>query len=78
MRRAGFRLFWRWKSRRRGPARRLDAQTIDLIQRVARENPLWGAEWIRGELLKLGLHVDKRTIQKYQRAARSSTTSGPA
>src|SRR5579859_4345804 len=37
--RAGFQLFWRFKSRRHGPARRLDAETIDLIQRLARENP---------------------------------------
>ncbi len=40
--RAGFRLFWRWTSRRRVPAHRLDAQTIELIQRLARENRLWG------------------------------------
>ena len=37
----GFRLFWRWKSRRRGPARRRDGQTLDLIQRLARDNPLY-------------------------------------
>jgi transposase InsO family protein len=76
--REGFRLFWRWKSRRRGPARRLDAQTINLIQRLARENPLWGAERIRGKLLKLGLHVAKRTIQKYRRAVRLASTPGPS
>jgi putative transposase len=76
--REGFQLFWRWKSRRRNPARRLDAQTIVLIQRLARENPRWGAERIRGELLKLGVHVAKRTIQKYQRAVRSSSTPGPS
>lgn len=75
--REGFRLFWRWKSRRRGPVRRLEAQTINLIQRMARENPLWGTERIRGELLKLGIHVAKRTIQKYRRAVHASTTSGP-
>jgi putative transposase len=76
--REGFRLFRRWKSRRRRPAHRLDAQTIDLIQRLARENPLWGAERLRGELLKLGVDVAKRTIQKYRRAVRSSTTPGPS
>ena len=76
--RAGFQLFWRFKSRRRGSARRLDAETIDLIQRLARENHLWGAERLRGELLKLGVHVAKRTIQKYRRAARSSATPGPS
>ena len=60
--RAGFRLFWRIKSRSRQPARRLDAETIALIQRLARENRLWGAERMRGELLKLGIRVAKRTI----------------
>jgi putative transposase len=76
--REGFRLFWRWKSRRRNTARRLDPEIVALIQRLARENPLWGAERIRGELLKLGVHVAKRTIQKYRQAVRSSSTSGPS
>ena len=75
--RAGFRLFWRIKSRSRQPARRLDAETIALIQRLARENRLWGAERIRGELLKLSIRVAKRTIQKYMRAVRSQTPAGP-
>lgn len=74
--RAGFRLFWRWKSRRRESAGRLNAQTIELIQRLAHENRLWGAERIRGELLKLGVHVAKRTIQKYMRVARSQSPAG--
>ena len=49
----------------------LAADTIALIQRLARENPLWGAERIRGELVKLGIQVAKWTIQKYLRAVRS-------
>jgi putative transposase len=36
-----------------------------LIKRVARDNRTWGAEQIRGELLKLGVKVAKSTIQKY-------------
>jgi transposase InsO family protein len=43
---------------------------------VARENPLWGAERIRGELLKLNIKAAKRTIQKYMQAARSKPPSG--
>ena len=46
------------------------------IQRLARENRLWGAERIRGELLKLGVGVCKRTIQKYMRAARPTRPRG--
>jgi len=42
---------------------------------MARENRLWGAERIRGELLKLGMHVSKRTIQKYMRPGRVRPTS---
>jgi hypothetical protein len=38
---------------------------------MARDNRLWGAERIRGELLKLGIHVSKRTIQKYMRTPRA-------
>ena len=64
--RAGFRLFWRLRSRpRRGSP--LAPETIDLIRDMARRGRLWGAERIRGELLKLGIKVCKRTIQKYMR-----------
>ncbi len=63
--RAGFRALWRRKSRP-GPGRPpLPAETVALIRRMAAENPLWGAERIRGELGKLGLRVAKRTIQTY-------------
>ena len=65
--RAGFRALWRRKSRP-GPGRPpLAAETIALIRRMAAENPLWGAERIRGELGKLGIRVAKRTIQTYLR-----------
>src|SRR2546429_1762469 len=43
---------------------------------MARANPLWGAERIRGELLKLGIRVCKRTIQKYMRTVRSHQPRG--
>jgi len=47
-----------------------------LINEMARDNRLWGAERIRGELLKLGIRVCKRTIQKYMRAVRTSRPRG--
>jgi transposase InsO family protein len=50
----------------------LSPATIDLIQPMGKENPLWGAERIRGELLKVGIHVAKRTVQKYLRPIRAN------
>jgi putative transposase len=73
--RAGFRLFWKRKSGTISSDPRLPAETRDLIQQMALENRLWGAERIRGELLKLDIKVCKRTIQKYMRQARKP---GPA
>jgi len=66
--RAGFRLFWRRKSRSAGSREpRLAPDVIALIKRMAAESRLWGAERIRGELLKLGIRVAKRTVQRYMR-----------
>ena len=67
--REGFRLLWKRKSKATQPRRSaLAKETIELIQQMARENRLWGAERIRGELLKLGIRVSKRTVQKYMHA----------
>ena len=54
----------------RAPDPRISPETVDLIKEMAVQNRLWGAERIRGELLKLGMHVCKRTIQKYMRSVR--------
>ncbi len=66
-----FKLVWRGKSAIRVGRPALSEETIALIKRMALDNPLWGAERIRGELLKLDIHVCKRTIQKYMRHART-------
>ena len=64
--RQGFRLFWRWRSRPRRPGRpRIDRELRDLIRRMARENPTWGAPRIHGELLKLGFDIAERTVSRY-------------
>src|SRR5215470_8499408 len=55
--RQGFKLFWRYKSRAAPLKPRISQETIVLIKEMARDNRLWGAERIRGELLKLGIHV---------------------
>ena len=55
--RAGFKMFWRWKSRHRAGRPRIDRGLRDLIRRMSKENPLWGASRIHGELLMLGFEV---------------------
>ena len=69
--RAGFKMFWRWKSRLRAGRPRIDRGLRDLIRRMSRENPLWGASRIHGELLMLGFGVAQSTVSKYM--ARSGT-----
>jgi hypothetical protein len=63
---------WRRRSQPTAPAHRppLVPETVALIRQMAAANRLWGAERIRGELLKLDIRVAKRTIQKYMRGAR--------
>ncbi|MEP7285792.1 MAG: integrase core domain-containing protein [Chloroflexota bacterium] len=70
-----FKLVWRQKSAVKMGRPPLTAEVVALIKRMAQENPLWGSERIRGELLKLNLHVAKRTIQKYIHQVRSPRPS---
>jgi hypothetical protein len=68
--RAGFRTFWRWKSRNRVGRPKIDRELCELIQRISMENPLWGASRIHGELLKLGFKVAQWTVSKYMARGR--------
>jgi transposase InsO family protein len=63
--RAGFRRYWRWKSRSLGGRPQIDADLRALIQRMSVDNPLWGAPRIHGELLKLGFKVAQSSVAKY-------------
>jgi hypothetical protein len=63
--RAGFKVFWRWKSRSRAGRPKIDRGLRDLIQRMSNENRLWGASRIHGELLMLGFEVAQSTVSKY-------------
>src|SRR5437016_9106924 len=63
--RAGFRRYWRWKSRSLGGRPKIDADLRALIRRMSAENPLWGAPRIHGELLKLGFEVAQSSVAKY-------------
>ena len=63
--RAGFRRYWRWKSRRRGGRPPVETELRALIRQMSIENPLWGAPRIHGELLKLGFEVAQSSVAKY-------------
>src|SRR5262245_17681812 len=63
--RAGFRRYWRWKSRNLGGRPQISADLRALIRRMSVENLLWGAPRIHGELLKLGFSVAQSTVAKY-------------
>jgi hypothetical protein len=71
--RAGFTAFWRWKSRKRAGRPRIDRGLRDLIRRMSKENPKWGASRIHGELLMLGFEVAQSTVSKYMVQGGSSS-----
>ena len=60
----GFKAFWRWKSRRVGRPT-IDWELIKLIRKLQKENILWSAQRIQGELKKLGIDVCDNTVAKY-------------
>jgi len=74
--RQGLRLFWKRKSRARSLQAQIPVETITLIKEMATNNRLWGAERIRGELLKVGIKAAKRTIQRYMRQVRPPRPHG--
>ncbi len=64
--RAGFRFFWRLRSRpKRSGRSKLNGEVRKLIRQMIKENPTWGAPRIHGELLKLGFDISERTVSRY-------------
>ena len=64
--RKGFRLFWAWKVRHGKPGRPAVSKEVRaLIRTMSRENPLWGAPRVHGELLKLGIEIGETSVSKY-------------
>ena len=65
--RAGFRLYWSWISRARNAVGRkpVSREVRELIFRMVKENPTWGAPRIHGELLKLGFDISERTVSRW-------------
>ncbi len=74
--RAGFRCYWRWKSRPWGGRPQIDTDLRALIWRMSFENPLWGAPRIHGELLKLGFELAQSTVAKYMVKQRGQPNQG--
>src|SRR6266446_8715278 len=74
--RIGFGLFWRWKSRRRVGRPAVSADIRSLVRRISRENPLWGAPRLHGELLKLGIEIAQSTGAKYRERRRGPPSQG--
>jgi transposase InsO family protein len=71
----GVRAYWRWKSRRGGRPK-IDRELRDLIRRMKKENPLWGAPRIHGELLMLGITVAQSTVARYMSRKRRPPSQG--
>jgi len=74
--RAGFRCYWRWKSRPRGGRPKIEADLRALIRQMRMENPFWGAPRIHGELLKLGFEVAQSSVAKYMVKRRGPPSQG--
>ena len=74
--RAGFRAWWRWKSRPRGGRPGTPDEIRQLIREMSVANPLWGAPRIHGELLKLGMDVGQTTVAKYMAKRRRPPSQG--
>jgi transposase InsO family protein len=74
--RIGFRRYWCWKSSSRGGRPQINMELRALIRHMSRENQLWGAPRIHGELLKLGFSVAQSTVATYMVKPRGSPSQG--
>ena len=74
--RAGFRLYWRWKSKARGGRPTVPLEIRKLIREMSIANPLWGAPRIHGELLKLGVGIGQTSVAKYMVRRRDPPSQG--
>src|ERR1700721_1802747 len=74
--RAGFRSYWRWKSRSLGGRPQIETDLRALIRQMSIENSLWGAPRIHGELLKLGFEVAQSSVARYVVKRRGPPSQG--
>src|SRR5882757_10175406 len=74
--RAGFRSYWRWKSRRRSGRPTVAPEIRKFIREMSMANPLWGAPRIHGELLKIGIDIGQTSVAKYMAKRRDQQSQG--
>ena len=74
--RAGFRAYWRWRSRPRRGRPTVPLEIRQLIREMSLANPLWGAPRIHGELLKLGIAIGQTSVAKYMARRRGPPSPG--
>jgi hypothetical protein len=74
--RAGFRSYWRWKSRCLGGRPIVPLEIRRLVREMSIANPLWGAPRIHGELLKLGIDIGQTSVAKYMARRRGRHLKG--
>jgi hypothetical protein len=74
--RAGFRAYWRWRSRPRRGRPTVPIEIRQLIREMSLANPLWGAPRIHGELLKLGIAIGQTSVFKYMARRRGTQRAG--
>src|SRR3979409_693778 len=74
--RAGFRSFWRWKSRCRGGRPKVPLEIRQLVRDISLANPLRGAPRIHGELLELGIDLGQTSVAKYMARHRRPPSQG--
>jgi len=74
--RAGFRLFWKWKSRSRSGRPKVPLEIRESIRDMSLANPLRGAPRIHGELLKLGIEIGQTSVAKYMARRRNPPSRG--
>src|SRR5260221_2412723 len=74
--RAGFRAYWRWKSRPRSGRPKTPLEIRQLIREISLANPLWAAPRIHGDLLKLGIDVGQTSVAKYMAQRRGGPSQG--
>ena len=74
--RAGFRLFWRWRSQSGIGRPKISLEIRRLIREMSLANPLWGAPRIHGELLKLGINISQTSVAKHMARHRRPPSQG--